>query len=176
MAESYQEKLERVRPPRVRIKYEVYVGNAQIEKELPFVMGVLGDYSGNNPQAKLPDLDKRKFVQIDRDNFDDVMAKMAPGLNFMVPNTLTPEGGDLKVDLKFESMKDFDPAAVANQIEPLRKLLETRTRLRDLMTQVGRPNDLGSILEQILKDPEKLKKLKEELGKETSQPTTEGGA
>jgi len=104
------------------------------------------------------------------------MAKMAPGLNFMVPNTLTPEGGDLKVDLKFESMKDFDPAAVANQIEPLRKLLETRTRLRDLMTQVGRPNDLGSILEQILKDPEKLKKLKEELGKETSQPTTEGGA
>jgi len=172
MAESYHDKLGRVRPPRVQIKYEVYIGDAVQEKELPFVVGVLGDYSGNAPKKPLKDLDKRDFIQIDRDNFDDVMKGMAPGLNFEVGNTLTDQGGDLKVDLKFESIKDFEPAQVANQIEPLRKLLETRNRLRDLMTQVGRPNDLGSILEQIMKNPQMLEKLKEELDKEPK----EGGA
>jgi len=172
MAESYHDRLGRVRPPRVQIKYEVYVGDAVLEKELPFVVGVLGDFSGK-PTKPLKDLDKRDFVYIDRDNFDDVMASMNPALNFMVPNVLTEQGGDLNVSLEFKEMKDFDPARVAEQIGPLKKLLESRNRLRDLMTQVGRPNDLGSVLEQILKNPQMLEKLKDELGKETKP---EGGA
>lgn len=134
---SIHDKLERVRKPRVHIRYDVETEGAQVEKELPFVVGVLGDFSGD-PTEPLKPLKDRKFVQIDRDNFNDVMRRMTPGLQMKVENTLAGDGSEMAVDLKFASMDDFDPANVVNQVEPLRKLLETRNKLRDLMSKVDR--------------------------------------
>jgi type VI secretion system protein ImpB len=133
MAESIHEKLKRVRPPRVHITYDVETEGAVVQKELPFVVGVLGDFSGN-PTEPLKPLKDRKFVQIDRDNFNDVMARMTPGLNLKVANTIKNDGSEMAVQLKFKSMEDFEPANVARQVEPLRKLLETREKLRDLLS------------------------------------------
>src|SRR5437868_10682632 len=141
MSRSIHEKLERVRPPRVHIKYEVHTGGAAVEKELPFVVGVLGDFSGN-PTEPLKPLRDRKFIQIDRDNFNDIMARMTPGLNLKVENTLKGDGSEMAVQLKFRSMDDFEPVRVVNQVEPLKKLLETRDKLRDLLTKVDRSEDL----------------------------------
>lgn len=164
MPESSQKKLSRVRKPRVHIKTEVETGFGQERKELPFVVGVMGDFSGD-PTKKLDPLNKRKFVQIDRDNFNKVFKELNVGLEISVPNTMIEEEGkEMKVNLKFESMDDFDPAAVANQIEPLKKLLETRNKLRDLIAKVDRSEDLEGLLEGILNDQDKLKKLSEELG------------
>ena len=131
---SIHDKLERVRKPRVHITYQVETEGAVVEKELPFVVGVMGDFSGN-PTEKLPGLKDRKFVQIDRDNFNDVMQRMTPGLNLRVENTLANDGSEMAVNLEFKSLDDFAPANVANQVEPLRKLLETRNKLRDLLTR-----------------------------------------
>src|SRR5438105_6905723 len=125
MGASIHDKLARVRTPRVHISYKVETEGAEVEKELPFVVGVLGDFSGN-PTAPLKPLKDRKFVQIDRDNFNDVMARMTPGLNIKVENTLAGDGSQMPVNLKFNSMDDFSPAKVVNQIEPLKKLMETR--------------------------------------------------
>jgi type VI secretion system protein ImpB len=164
MPESSQKKLSRVRKPRVHIKTEVETGFGQEKKELPFVVGVMGDFSGD-PTKKLDPLNKRKFVQIDRDNFNKVFRELNVGLEISVPNTMIEEEGkEMKVNLKFESMDDFEPAAVAKQIEPLKKLLETRNKLRDLIAKVDRSEDLEGLLEDILSDQEKLKKLSEELG------------
>ena len=138
---SIHSKLERVRKPRVHIKYEVHTGDATVEKELPFVVGVLGDFSGN-PTAPLKSLANRKFIQIDRDNFNDIMAKMTPGVNLKVANTLKGDGSEMAVQLKFNAIEDFEPAEVVRQVEPLRKLLETRDKLRDLLTKVDRSDDL----------------------------------
>ncbi|MGH6927717.1 MAG: type VI secretion system contractile sheath small subunit, partial [Dongiaceae bacterium] len=143
---SIHDKLERVRKPRVHITYQVETEGAQVERELPFVVGVLGDFSGD-PTEPLKPLKERKFIQIDRDNFNDVMKRMTPGLNFRVENTLAGDGSELPVQLKFESLEDFEPARVAAQIESLRKLLETRTRLRDLLARVDRSEDLEALLE-----------------------------
>jgi type VI secretion system protein ImpB len=164
MSESIHEKLKRVRKPRVHITYDVETEGAVVQKELPFVMGILGDFSGD-PTAELKPLKDRKFIQIDRDNFNDVMARMTPGLNMRVDNTLTGEG-EMAVQLKFNSLDDFAPANVAKQVEPLRKLLETRDKLRDLLTKVDRSDDLESVLEQVLENAEQLKKLSAELGVE----------
>jgi type VI secretion system protein ImpB len=163
MPESVHNKLERVRKPRVHIKYEVHTGDATVEKELPFVMGVLGDFSGN-PVKPLPALKDRKFIQIDRDNFNDIMARMTPGVNLKVANTLKGDGSEMGVQLKFGAIEDFEPAQVVNQVEPLRKLLETRNKLRDLLTKVDRSDDLESLLEQVLKNTEQIKKLSSEMG------------
>ncbi len=163
MSSSIHDKLKRVRKPRVHITYEVETEGAQVEKELPFVVGVLGDFSGN-PTEKLKPLKDRKFVQIDRDNFDEVMRRMTPGLNLRVENTLQNDGTEMAVQLKFESMADFEPVNVAKQVEPLRKLLETRDRLRDLLAKVDRSDKLESVLEQVLTNTEQLKKLSSELG------------
>jgi type VI secretion system protein ImpB len=164
MPESSQKKLSRVRKPRVHIKTEVETGFGQEKKELPFVVGVMGDFSGD-PTKKLDPLSKRKFVQIDRDNFNKVFKELHVGLEISVPNTMVEEEGkEMKVNLKFESMDDFEPAAVANQIEPLKKLLETRNQLRDLIAKVDRSEDLEGLLDDILSDQDKLKKLAEELG------------
>ena len=149
MAKSIHEKLKRVRPPRVHITYEVETEGAVVEKELPFVVGVLGDFSGN-PTEPLKPLKDRKFIQIDRDNINDVMARMTPGLNLRVENTLKGDGSEMAVQLKFNSMEDFEPANVVKQVEPLRKLLETRDKLRDLLTKVDRSEELESLLEQVL--------------------------
>ncbi len=162
MAESLQHKLDRVRPPRVHITYDVEVGDALEKRELPFVVGVLGDFSGK-PTEPLKPLRDRKFVQIDRDNFNDVMARMTPGASFRVENTLKGDGSELAVDLKFRSMDDFEPARIAQQVEPLRKLLETRNKLRDLLTKVDVSPELENVLEQILEDADNLRKCSEEL-------------
>ncbi len=161
--DSVHDKLDRVRKPRVHITYEVETEGAVAEKELPFVVGVLGDFSGN-PTEPLKGLKDRKFTQIDRDNFDEVMARMTPGLQVKVPNTLAGDGSEMAVQLKFASMSDFDPAAIAAQIDPLKKLMETRDKLRDLLTKIDRSEDLENLLDQVLQNTEQLKKLQGELG------------
>src|SRR3954462_14111682 len=134
MNNSIHDKLARVRKPRVHITYEVETEGAAILRELPFVVGVMGDYAGD-PTEPLKPLAERKFVQIDRDNFNDVMARIAPGLNIKVDNTLAGDNSQMAVDLKFKSMDDFDPAKVAEQVPALKAMLETRARLRDLMSK-----------------------------------------
>ncbi|MCC7282995.1 MAG: type VI secretion system contractile sheath small subunit [Acetobacteraceae bacterium] len=159
---SVQDKLDRVRKPRVHIKYEVETEGATIEKELPFVAGVIGDFSGD-PTQKLPELRDRKFVQIDRDNFNRIMERMAPGLNLKVENTLTEEGGEMGVNLKFNSMDDFEPAKVVEQVPALKNLMEARNKLRDLLAKADRSEDLEQMLEKILGDEAALKKLADEI-------------
>ncbi len=161
--ESVHKRLERVRKPRVHITYEVEVGDAQEVKELPFVVGVMGDFSGDPTQPLRP-LRDRKFTQIDRDNFNEVMASMNPGLNFRVENTLAGDGTEIPVNLAFNSIEDFEPANVAQQIEPLRKLLQIRNELRDLLTKVDRSEDLESILDRVLQNSEELKAFSASLG------------
>jgi type VI secretion system protein ImpB len=159
---SIHDKLETIRRPRVHITYKVHIGDAEVDRELPFVMGVLGDFSGQ-PTEPLKSLKDRKFIQIDRDNFNDVMARMTPGLNLRVENTLKNDNSELRVALKFNSMDDFDPANLVQQVEPLKKLVETRNRLRDLLTRVDRSENLENLLEQILQNQEQLQKLRSAL-------------
>jgi type VI secretion system protein ImpB len=163
MTKSIHDKLKRVRPPRVHITYDVETEGAVVQKDLPFVVGVLGDFSGD-PTEPLKPLKDRKFVQIDRDNFNEVMSRMTPGLNLKVENTLKGDGSEMGVQLQFKSLEDFDPANVVKQVEPLRKLLETRDKLRDLLTKIDRSPDLENILEDVLENTDKLKKLSQELG------------
>lgn len=161
--DSVHNKLQRVRKPRVHITYEVETGDSAIERELPFVVGVLGDFSGN-PTTPLKPMKDRKFVQIDRDNFDEVLAKMTPELHLKVQNTLAGDGSEMAVDLQFKSMEDFDPGNVVRQVEPLRKLMETREKLSDLLSKADRSEDLEGLLEDVLRNEEHLKKLSGELG------------
>jgi type VI secretion system protein ImpB len=167
---SIHDKLERVRKPRVHIKYEVETDGAVVERELPFVVGVMGDFSGNPTTPPRP-LKDRKFVQIDRDNFDDVMARIAPELNLKVENTLKGDGSEMAVNLKFKSIEDFEPGRVAEQVPALKKLIETRNKLRDLMTKVDRSEELEGLLEQVLQNQEQLKKLSSDLGLGQDQET-----
>jgi type VI secretion system protein ImpB len=173
VAESVHDKLERVRKPRVHITYQVETEGAVVEKELPFVVGVLGDFSGNSPTAPLKPFKDRKFIQIDRDNFNDVMARMTPGVNFRVENTLADDGSELPVTLAFGSMDDFHPANIAKQVEPLRKLLETRDKIRDLLAKVDRSEDLEGLLDQVLQNADDLKKLSAALGVNDSDGAAE---
>lgn len=162
--ESTQKKLERVRPPRVQISYDVETGGAIEMKELPFVMGVLGDFTGQ-PVEPLAKLKERKFVDVTLDNFDEVLASMKPHLSISVENKLSedPDAGKLSVDLSFKSMDDFSPDAVARQVAPLRELLELRTKLADLRGAIGTNEKLDEVLQATLGDEEKMKKLKAEL-------------
>lgn len=164
---SIHDKLERVRRPRVHITYAVETEGAVVQKELPFVVGVVGDFSGN-PTQPLKSIKDRKFVQIDRDNFNEVLERMTPGLNLKVDNTLKGDGSQMAVDLKFSSIEDFDPGKVVDQVEPLRKLLETRNKLRDLMTKVDRSEELEGLLEQVLQNSEDLNRMAGDLGIEAS--------
>jgi len=163
MGASIHDKLNRVRKPRVHITYEVETEGAVVQKELPFVVGVVGDFSGN-PTEPLKPLKDRKFVQIDRDNFNDVHKRSNPGLNMKVENTIKGDGSEMGVQLKFNSIEDFEPARVVDQVEPLKKLMETRNKLRDLLTNVDRSDSLEGKLEKILQDSEATKKLAAELG------------
>jgi type VI secretion system protein ImpB len=163
MSGSVHSKLNRVRKPRVHITYEVETDGAQIVRELPFVVGVMGDFSGDPTQPLRPMAD-RKFTQIDRDNFNDVMARMAPGLNIKVENTLADDGSEMALNLKFNSMDDFDPARVVDQVPALKSLLETRNKLRDLMSKADRSDELEGLLEKVLQNNEELKSLSSELG------------
>ena len=156
--ESTQKKLSRVRPPRVQITYDVEVGDAIETKELPFVLGVMGDYSGHSKQP-LPKLKERKFVQIDRDNFDDVLKGMAPRLALQVDNKLKDDGTNLGVELEFNQLADFEPQQVVEQVEPLRRLLEARQRLSDLRNKLVANDKLEELLDEIVRDTEKLRQI-----------------
>lgn len=162
--ESIQKRLQRVRPPRVQLTYDVEIGDAIEQKELPFAMGVLGDFSGNplNAQPKLKD---KKFVSVDLDNFDEVMSAMAPRAVYRVPNKLTEKGGEFAVELNFNSIDDFRPEAVVQQVDPLKKLLEARTKLADLRNKLAGNEVLEDILSDVLRSTEKL----EMLGKERTE-------
>jgi type VI secretion system protein ImpB len=168
MAESIHEKLKRVRKPRVHITYEVETEGAEILRELPFVVGIMGDFSGD-PTQPLKPLSERKFIQIDRDNFNEVMARMTPGLNIRVDNKLADDGSQMAVSLQFNSIEDFEPARVAEQVPALKALLETRNKLRDLMSKVDRSEQLESLLEQILTNENELKSLSGQLGLEKKE-------
>lgn len=171
---SIHEKLEKVRKPRVHIKYDVETEGAREKKELPFVAGVMADLSGN-PEKALPPLKDRKFIQIDGENFNDVMERYEPELNFKVENTLKGDGSEMPVKLKFQSMEDFEPAKIAEQVEPLKKLLETRAKLEDLLSKADLSEDLEGILESILQDTDNLQKVSSELGVEAkASDDTEG--
>jgi len=163
--ESTQKKLERVRPPRVQISYDVETGGAIEMKELPFVMGILGDFTGMpvEPLAKLKD---RQFVEVTPDNFDEVLASMKPHLQFSVENKLSEDAdaGKLGIDLNFRSLYDFSPEAVARQVKPLKELLDLRTKLADLRGTLQGNDKLEEILQSTLGDEAKMAKLKEELG------------
>ena len=169
MPESVHRKLERVRPPRVHISYDVEIGDAIEMRELPFVMGVLGDFTGQ-PTEPLARLKDRKFVEVSPDNFDDVLKSMRPHLAFKVDNKLTedPEAGKIGVDLHFETLDDFSPERVAQQVDPLHKLLELRQKLADLRGSLQGNDKLEEILQQTLQDQQQLARLQTEID-------TEGG-
>lgn len=167
---STQHKLDRVRPPRVHVTYDVEVGDAIELKELPFVMGVLGDFTGM-PTDPLPRLRDRKFTEVNPDNFDSVLAGMKPHLAFTVDNKLSDDpDAKLKVDLHFKSMDDFEPENVAKQVKPLKELLDLRTKLSDLRGSLQGNDKLEALLLDAVGNTDKLNKLKGEVGK------TEGGS
>lgn len=159
MAESTQHKLDRIRPPRVQITYDVEIGDAIQMKELPFVGGILADLSGM-PEEPLPKVKDRKFVEIDRDNFNDVMASSTPRLVFQVDNRLADDGSKLNIELKFNHMDDFDPVNVIKQVKPLRKLYEARQRLNDLLTKLDGNDDLDTLIQDVVSSTESLEELK----------------
>jgi len=156
--ESVQKRLQKVRPPRVQLTYDVEKGDAIEQKEIPFVVGVLGDFSGRSEQP-LPRLKDRKFVNVDLDNFDEVMEGMSPRAAFRVPNKLGEEGSEFAVDLTFNSIDDFRPEAVVEQVEPLRKLLEARSRLADLRNKVAGNEKLEDLLNDVLANTDQLRQI-----------------
>jgi type VI secretion system protein ImpB len=172
--ESTQTKLSRVRPPRVQITYDVQVGDAIELKEIPFVLGVLGDFSGN-PVEELPKMKDRKFVEVTPDNFDDVLASMKPHLAYSVENKLVddPDAPKLKVDLSFKKLEDFEPDQVARQIKPLRELLDLRTRLADLRGSLQTNQTLDDLLQEVINSSEKMQRLRTEV--QTTEAGKEGG-
>ncbi len=165
--ESVQKRLDKVRPPRVQLTYDVEVGDAIEQKEIPFVVGVLGDFTGQVDADKpLPKLKDRKFVNVDLDNFDEVMKGMAPSASYRVKNRLSPEGGEFAVNLDFEQIEDFGPEAVVQQVEPLRRLLEARTKLSDLRNKLAGNDKLEDLLAEVLSNTEQLKQLGSETRKD----------
>ncbi len=169
--QSAQKFIARNRAPRVQIEYDVEVYGSQKTIQLPFVMGVLSDLSGN-PSEKLPAIGDRKFLEIDVDNFDERLKSMKPRVAFSVPNTLTGEG-NLMCDITFESMDDFSPAAVAKKVEPLRKLLETRTQLANLLTYMDGKSGAEELIGNILKDPNLLRSLAAAPNPQAAKPESE---
>lgn len=153
--ESVQKRLQRVRPPRVQLTYDVERGDAIEQKELPFVVGVLGDFAAQSAvaQGKLRD---RRFVGVDMDNFDDVMAGLAPRAAYRVKNRLSGEGGEIAVDLTFKKLEDFRPESIVEQVEPLRKLMEARSKLADLRNKLAGNEKLEDLLGDVLLNTEKL--------------------
>lgn len=165
MAESLQHTLDRVRSPRVQITYDVEIGDAIEMKEIPFVVGVLGDLSGN-PDEPLPKVKDRKFVEIDRDNFNQVLAGMKPRLTYRVDNKMANDDTKMAVELRFKSMDDFHPERVAEQVTPVRKLVEARKRLSDLLTKLDGNDKLDELLQDVISSTDSLEKLGGESGVE----------
>ncbi len=172
MAESVYEKKKRVRPPRVNITYEVELGGAQVVKELPFVVGVISDLSGQPKEApeKLKD---RKFVELDRDNFDDVLKSMKPRVALRVDNTLKGDGSELSVELEFEKLSDFSPEAIVDQVDPLKKLLDVRGQLKDLQSRTEGNDRLEEMLDAVIDNEALREKMKDATGAEA--PSTDEG-
>jgi type VI secretion system protein ImpB len=166
-SESLQHKLDRVRRPRVHLTYDVEIGGAIQLKELPFVLGVLSDLSGK-PDEALPRLKDRKFVDIDRDNFNKVLGGMKPRLAYQVDNTLQNDGSQVGVELRFGNITDFEPEQVARQVEPLRKLLEARERLSNLLNKIDGNEQLDQLLQDVIKDTDTMKTLSRETGRDAS--------
>jgi type VI secretion system protein ImpB len=161
--ESLQKKVGRVRPPRVHITYDVEIGDAIEKRDLPFVVGVMADLSGM-PVAALPPIKDRKFIAIDRDNVNDVMRKIGPRLAFKVQNRMSEDDTKLNVELRFQSMDDFAPARIAQQVEPLRKLLELRTSLANLRSSMIGNDKLETLLRGVVNDQELLQRAGVEAG------------
>jgi type VI secretion system protein ImpB len=157
MSNSLQKWVGRNRPPRVQITYDVEVGDAVEKRELPLVVGLLADLSGQ-PATPLPKFKERRFVEIDRDNFDEIMGKIAPRLDLSVPDTAKGEG-NLKIELNFRKFEDFHPESIVNQVPRLAKLLEARQQLRDLLAKLDGNDELDSILERIVQNSEALKEV-----------------
>ncbi len=179
MADNTQRKLSRIRPPRVQITYDVETNGAIQQKELPFVVGVFSDLAGT-PKEPLPEVKKRKFIEIDRDNFNRVMNRIRPRIVTRVENKLQDDGSEFAVDLEFRSMDDFNPAAIAQKVEPLRQLLELRQKLVEMIAKLDGNNALYEQLESILSNTEALEKLAQETKAQSSaskpeSPTTEEG-
>lgn len=159
--ESVQKKLQRIRPPRVQLTYDVEVGGGKEVKELPFVIGVLGDFSAASELEKTKLKDK-KFINVDLDNIDEVMESLAPRANFQVENTLTEEGGRMLIDLTFNSMQDFRPENVVQQVDPLRKLVEARERLTELRNKISNNERLEDVLDKVLHNTDQVRRLRAE--------------
>jgi type VI secretion system protein ImpB len=163
--ESVQKKLQRIRPPRVQLTYDVEVGDGKEIKELPFVVGVLGDFSAASEVEKTKLKDK-KFINVDLENIDEVMESLAPRANFQVENTISEEGGRMGVDLTFKSMEDFRPESIVQQVDPLRKLVEARERLTDLRNKISNNERLEDLLDEVLQSTEQVRQLSKEAGVE----------
>ena len=173
MAESTQHKLDRIRPPRVQITYDVEIGDAIVMKELPFVGGIMADLSGK-PEEPLPKVKDRKFVEIDRDNFNEILDSINPRIVYQVQNKLVDDDSKLNLELKFNHMDDFNPVNVLQQIKPLKKLYDARQRLNDLLTKLDGNDDLDKLLQDVVANTESLEELKtltasEEEGEESEE-------
>ncbi|GAB3457792.1 type VI secretion system contractile sheath small subunit [Massilia terrae] len=158
-SESVQKRLQKVRAPRVQMTYDVEIGDAIENKELPFVLGVVGDF-GNDPAAGKKRLKDRNFVNVDASNFDEVLAGVAPVANFRVESHLSPEGGEFAVQLQFRQMDDFRPESIVQQVAPLKGLLEARSKLADLRNKLAGNDKLEDILSEVLSNTEKLDSLR----------------
>ena len=167
MSESTQRKLTRIRPPRVQITYDVETGGAIEKKELPLVVGIMADLAGKQEQPMAP-IKTRKFVEIDRDNFNDVMSSITPRLAFQVDNNLKDDDTKLNVELRFRKIDDLRPEAVVQQIEPLRKLFEARQRLNDLLAKLDGNDDLDVLLQDIAANTDSQQKIKAAVGGPTN--------
>ena len=163
MAESLQHKLDRVRRPRVHITYDVETGGAMKKVELPFVVGVLADLSGQPKEALRP-VKERKFTPVDRDNFNEVLEKATPRLAMKVQNRLTGDDSKLAVELNFKNMDDFEPTRVAEQVGPLKELLTMRQRLQELMSKMEGNDKLEQLLTDVLTNTEKAMSLAKQMG------------
>ncbi|MEW6730061.1 MAG: type VI secretion system contractile sheath small subunit [Acidobacteriota bacterium] len=161
--ESLQHKLDRVRPPRVHITYDVEIGGAIEMKELPFVLGILGDFSGK-PEQPLPKMKDRKLIEIDRDNFDQVLAGVKPRLAYTIENKLTDDESKLGVELRFKRLEDFEPDNVVKQVPPLAKLVEARRKLSDLLSKMDGNERLSELLQDIVENTNSQQQLSNALG------------
>lgn len=158
MSDSTQHKLDRVRPPRVHITYDVEIGDAVEQKEIPFVAGVMSDLSGK-PEKPLPPLKERKFVEVDRDNFNSVLEGMAPRISYRVDNKIEDNDTRVGVELTFKHLDDFHPEKVAEQVEPIRRLVEVRQKLYNLLAKLDGNDKLEELLQDVLAHSDKLKAL-----------------
>ncbi|MCP4672871.1 MAG: type VI secretion system contractile sheath small subunit [Desulfobacula sp.] len=171
--ESLQHTLDRVRSPRVQITYDVEVGDAIEMKDIPFVVGVLADLSGK-PDKPLPKLKERKFIEIDRDNFNNVLKGMEPRLAYRVDNKLADDDSKIAVELKFKSMDDFHPEQIVQQVDPLRKLVDARGRLSELINKLDGNDKLDELLQDIISDEGSLKKIESEIGVDKKDGSDKG--